>query len=160
MQKVKMHEGYFGPQRFFQPVKEAPKDTTLPRRGSKCSAGYDFYAAEEIYCPAHGMSKLSFTNIKVYMPENEYLAVMVRSSLAVKHGLQVAQGTAIIDADYYSNADNDGNIGIVIVNNSDKDYVIQKGERFCQGVFHRYEVTFDDTADGIRGGGYGSSGKF
>jgi dUTPase len=32
------------------------------------------------------------------MPENEYLAIMIRSSLAVNRGLQVAQGTAVIDA--------------------------------------------------------------
>lgn len=145
--------------RKFEPVKNAPADTILPKRGSKHSAGYDFYATEDIICPAHGISKLSFTNIKAYMPNNEYLAVMIRSSLAVKHGLQVAQGTAIIDADYANNPTNDGNIGIAIVNNSNKDYVIWKGERFCQGVFQRYEITDDDNADGERGGGYGSTGK-
>ena len=147
--------------RFFAPVKGVKiSGVTLPKRGSKHSAGYDFYATEDIYCPAHGLSKLSFTNVKVFMPWNEYLAIMIRSSLAVKHGLQVAQGTAIIDADYANNPDNDGNIGIAIVNNSNEDYVIKKGERFCQGVFHQYEITIDDNADGERNGGYGSSGKF
>jgi dUTP pyrophosphatase len=146
--------------RAFEPVVNAPEDTILPKRGSKHSAGYDFYAAEDINCRAHSVSKLSFTNIKVRMPENEYLAIMIRSSLAVNRGLQVAQGTAVIDADYYSNPTNDGNIGIAIVNNSGGDYIIRKGERFCQGIFHKYEVTDDDNAEGERTGGYGSSGRF
>jgi dUTP pyrophosphatase len=145
--------------RCFEPVINAPEDTILPKRGSKCSAGYDFYAAEDINCRAHSISKLSFTNIKVKMPANEYLAIMIRSSLAIKYGLQVAQGTSVIDADYYSNPDNDGNIGICIVNNSGGDYIIRKGERFCQGIFHKYEVTDNDNAEGERTGGYGSTGK-
>lgn len=84
--------------RYFAPVVGAPEDTKLPVRGTKRSAGYDFYAAEDIVCPAHGVSKLSFTNVKAYMKANEYLGVMIRSSLAVKYGLQVAQGVAVIDA--------------------------------------------------------------
>lgn len=145
--------------RLLVPVKDAPEGTIVPKRGSKYSAGYDFYAAEDINCRAHSISKLSFTNIKAYMPKNEYLAIMIRSSLAVKHGLQVAQGTAIIDADYADNPTNDGNIGICIVNNTGGDYIIRKGERFCQGVFHKYEITDDDNAEGERTGGYGSTGR-
>lgn len=145
--------------RQFFPVKNAPEDTILPKRGTKNSAGHDFYAAEDIHCPAHGLSKLSFTNVKVAMHDNEYLAVMMRSSLAVKHGLQVAQGVAVIDADYFGNPDNDGNIGIAIVNNSDKDYIIKKGERFCQGIFQAYSVVDNDDVTEERVGGYGHTGK-
>ena len=145
--------------RLFMPVVNAPEDTILPKRGTKNSAGYDFYAAEDIVCRAKSVSKLSFTNVKVLMPKNEYLAIMIRSSLAVKHGLQVAQGVAVIDADYFGNPDNDGNIGIALVNNSNVGYTIKKGERFCQGIFHSYEITDDDMAEGDRVGGYGHTGK-
>mgnify|MGYP000027054323 CR=1 FL=1 len=145
--------------RKFALVKNAPKDTILPKRGSKYSAGYDFYAPEDISVPAHGSSKLTFFNVKVYMPKDEYLAVMVRSSLAVKHGLQTAQGTCVIDSDYADNPDNDGNIGIAFVNNSNTDYKIKQGERCAQGIFTKYYVTDDDKADGVRAGGYGSTGK-
>lgn len=145
--------------RYFAPVKDAPEDTKLPVRGTLRSAGYDIYAAEDIYCPAHGISKLSFTNIKVAMKTNEYLAIVIRSSLAIKFGLQVAQGFSVIDADYFSNPTNDGNVGVAIVNNSDNDYTIKKGERFCQGIFHQYFTTDDDEAVGERVGGYGSTDK-
>lgn len=93
------------------------------------------------------------------MPSNFYLAIVVRSSLAIKHGLQIAQGTAVIDSDYYGNEANDGNIGIAFVNNSSVDYVIKKGERCCQGIFQQYYVVDGDDADGVRAGGYGSTGK-
>lgn len=145
--------------RKFLPTKNAPADTILPKRGSKYSAGYDFYAPEDISIKAHSMSKLVMFNVKCYMPAYEYLAVMIRSSLAVKHGLQVAQGTAVIDSDYADNPANDGNIGICFVNNSYEDYKIKKGERCAQGIFTKFFVTDDDCADGIRSGGYGSTGK-
>ena len=145
--------------RKFLPTKNAPADTILPKRGSKYSAGYDFYAPEDISIKAHSMSKLVMFNVKCYMPAYEYLAVMIRSSLAVKHGLQVAQGTAVIDSDYADNPDNDVNIGIAFVNNSGVDYVIKKGERCAQGIFTKFFVTDDDNAEGVRSGGYGSTGK-
>lgn len=145
--------------RGFEAVAGAPGNTILPKRGTKHSAGYDFYAAENIVCRAHSISELSFTNVKAYMPKNEYLAIMIRSSLAIKHGLQVVQGTSIIDSDYYSNFDNDGNIGIAIANNSNVDYTIQKGERFCQGVFMEYKLADNDNTEGTRLGGYGSTGN-
>ncbi|MFR4383284.1 MAG: dUTP diphosphatase [Phascolarctobacterium sp.] len=145
--------------RKFLPTKNAPADTILPKRGSKYSAGYDFYAPEDIICKAHSLSKLVMFNVKCYILQDEYLAVMVRSSLAVKHGLQVAQGTAVIDADYADNPANDGNVGICFVNNSNIDYVIRKGERCAQGIFIRYYLTDDDDAESVRSGGYGSTGK-
>ena len=143
--------------RKFLPVKNAPADTKLPQRGSKYSAGYDFYAPEDIVIRAHSLSRLVMFNVKVYMSEDEYLAVMVRSSLAVNHGLQVVQGTAVIDSDYADNPDNDGNIGIAFVNNSGKDYKIKKGERCARGIFHKYYLSDDDNAQGVRKGGYGST---
>lgn len=145
--------------RKFLPTKNAPTDTILPKRGSKYSAGYDFYAPCDIIVNAHAMSKLIMFNVKCYMPQDEYLAVMIRSSLAVKRGLQVAQGTAVIDSDYADNPDNDGNIGIAFVNNSGADYIIRKGERCAQGVFTKFYLTDDDNAEGVRSGGYGSTGK-
>lgn len=61
--------------------------------------------------------------------------------------------------DYADNPSNDGNIGVAIVNNSSEPYVINKGERFCQGIFHQYATTDDDEATGERTGGYGHTGK-
>ena len=143
----------------FEPVKGAPLDTKLPIRGTKSAAGYDFYAPYDIVVPAHGLSKLVHFNIKAIMPQDMFLFLRIRSGLAVKHGLMV-HCSGVIDADYASNPDNDGNIGAMFINSSDEEYVIKKGERCMQGIFLHYGITNGDNASGNCGGGYGSSGKF
>lgn len=143
--------------RKFYPVKDAPIDTVLPKRGSKHSAGYDFYAPCDIEVPADDCSKLIFLNIKAEMPKDEYLQLVIRSSLAVKYGI-VLETSGVIDADYFENENNDGNIGVKFRNNSDADYLIKKGERCCQGIFLKYGVVDDDDTVHERSGGYGSTG--
>lgn len=145
--------------RGFEKVVDAPEDTKLPKRSTKYSAGYDFFAPEDIVIPAHNFSKLVFLNVKAYMQDDEYLDLSIRSSLAVKNGLTVAQGKGVVDADYYNNPKNDGNICVMFYNRSNRNMVILKGEKCCQGIFHKYLLTDDDEADGIRTGGYGSTGK-
>lgn len=58
--------------RKFAPVKGAPADTILPKRGSKYSAGYDFYAPCDIVVRAHSMSKLIMFNVKCYIIPGSY----------------------------------------------------------------------------------------
>lgn len=146
--------------RGFELVKDAPTDAKLPLRGSEYSAGYDFYAPCDIIIPAYGFSKLTPLNVKAYMLNDEYLKLVVRSSLATtKARLQVSQGTAIIDADYYNNPTNEGNIGVMFYNRSNKRVVIKKGERCCQGIFCKYLEADNCNVKKARKGGYGSTGK-
>lgn len=147
------------PNRCFRPVNDAPLGTVLPKRSDAGSAGYDFYAPCDILVPAHGFSRLVFSNVKAYMLPDEYLGISVRSSLAIKRGLTIPQGEAVIDASYADNPANDGNIGIMFYNRSDEDYIIKRHERCCQGIFKKYLVTDDDETSGDRVGGFGSSGK-
>lgn len=159
-QKIKMHEKYFwGAIRMFEVVKGAPEDTKLPKRGSENAAGYDFYAPCDFVIPAHGVSDLIHFNIKAIMPEEEFLMLKIRSGLSVKHNIMLCC-SGIVDADYANNPDNDGNIGAKFMNMGDRDYFVTKGERCMQGIFLEYQITDDDDADGERGGGYGSTGKF
>lgn len=147
--------------RGFEKVSNAPHGTKLPQRGTRFSAGYDIFAPEDITIPPHGFSPLIFTGLKAYMQEDEYLGITIRSSLATTKGkLMVSQGEAIIDADYYDNPDNEGNIGIMLWNRDDKEVTIKKGERFCQGIFKKYKKTDDDSPIKLhRSGGYGSTGN-
>lgn len=145
--------------RGFELTNDAPEETKLPVRGSNGSAGYDFFAPCDIYCPAMGFSELIPLNIKAYMQKDEVLFLTVRSSLATTKGqLMVSQGTAVIDSDYYNNPLNDGNIGVMFYNRSNKDFLIQEGTRCCQGVFMKYLTADDDVSLGDRKGGYGSTG--
>lgn len=132
-------------------------DITLPTRGSKYSAGYDFYSPIDIEIQPH--SKVCvWSDIKAYMRENEVLMLYVRSSIGIKRGLRLSNGTGIIDKDYYSNPDNDGNIGISLHNYTDEIVKISKGERICQGIFIPFLVADDGNSDNDRTGGIGSTG--
>lgn len=81
-----------------------------------------------------------------------------RSSLAMKKGLVLGTVTGVIDASYYNNIDNEGNIGLPLYNMSDEEITIELGDRIAQGVAIKYIVAEDDITKGERRGGFGSSG--
>lgn len=131
----------------------------LPTRGDSKSAGYDFYSNETIVLQPK-QSHLFWTDVKSFMLNDEVLKIYVRSSIGVKKGLMLKNTVGIIDSSYYSNKDNDGNIGICLYNNSTKVVEIQKGERIAQGVFLKYLLADEDeTLNSERTGGFGSTGK-
>ena len=131
-------------------------DIKLPTRSDPRSAGYDFYSPVNITI-APGESKLIFTDIKAKMMPDEVLMLYVRSSMG-KVPVVIANGTGVIDSSYYSNIDNDGNIGFRLLNIGNVPYDIKVGDRIGQGVFMKYLITDNDNASGVRSGGFGSSG--
>lgn len=145
--------------RKFYPVKNAPADTVLPKRKTAKSAGYDFVLPCDVRLNPRSVSAIIPTNVKAFMPDDEVLMLYIRSSIGIKHHVTLANGTGIIDADYFSNPDNDGNIGICLQNNSDEIVSFKKGERIMQGVFVKYAVCDSDDTNEVRKGGFGSTGK-
>lgn len=135
----------------------AGKGIELPRRQTEGSAGYDLAAAEEVCIPA-GEVRLVPTGLKVYLPPGEFLAVYIRSGLAARRGLQLANGVGIIDADYADNPENEGHILVALYNRGPCPVHITRGERIAQGIFTPYAVTDDDYVTGKRQGGLGSTG--
>ena len=133
-------------------------DYILPKRGTSRSAGYDLASPIDVVIEPHS-SKLIWTNLKAYMQDNEVLQLHVRSSSAIKRNLMLKNTVGIIDADYYSNKSNDGNIGLNLYNMSDEAVVIQKGDRLVQGIFMKYLTVDNDTfLKDDRTGGVGSTG--
>lgn len=133
------------------------EEITLPTRGSKISAGYDFYSPIDIVIQPHSKVCI-WSDVKAYMQEGEVLLLYVRSSIGIKRGLRLSNGTGVIDADYYSNSDNDGNIGIALHNYTNEPVTISKGERICQGIFIPFLVADNGNTDKERVGGIGSTG--
>ncbi len=133
------------------------KDIHIPVRKTAESAGYDIESGETIDLPA-GKVTLIHTGLKAYMQPDEYLAIHIRSSMAIKHGLVLVNATGIIDADYYNNEDNEGHIMAAILNTNGESYHIEKGDRIAQGIFAKYLTADNDHAEGIRKGGVGSTG--
>lgn len=133
-------------------------EVILPKRGTKYSAGYDFYSPISFNLMP-GERKVIPTGIKVCMEENEFLAIYVRSSLGFKHNVRMCNQVGIIDADYYGNSENEGHIFVCLKNEGDEEVNINKGDRFVQGIFTPYLITDDDSATGNREGGIGGTNK-
>lgn len=98
------------------------------------------------------------TGLSIALPEGYEAQVRPRSGLALKKGITVLNSPGTIDADYR------GEIGVILVNLSDADFVIEDGERIAQMVVARYEQveweaveTLSETERGE--GGFGHSGR-
>ena len=105
------------------------KNINLPKRSTKCAAGYDVEAAENTIIPAFkpGVKPtLIPTGLKAYMQDDEMLCLYNRSSNPKKKGLVLANSVGIVDKDYYGNADNDGHIMYAMWNFKDEDVKIEK----------------------------------
>lgn len=146
--------------RWFEAVSiKMRKDTDtviLPERKTKKSAGYDFTTPLKIRIPAKS-EVMVWTNVKAFMQDDEVLLICIRSSIGIKKRLRLANGTGIIDADYFNNSDNEGNIGICLVNDTSEDVDLEKGERFAQGIFLNYLLSDNGNSHNDRDGGFGST---
>lgn len=131
----------------------------LPKRATKGSAGYDFFAPLDIVLKPGETAKIP-TGIRVYIEENYVLKLYPRSGLGFKYRLQLNNTVGIIDSDYYY-SDNEGHIFAKITNDSNeaKTVEIKAHTGFMQGIFVEYGITFDDDVTSIRNGGFGSTTK-
>lgn len=98
------------------------------------------------------------TGLRIALPKGTEAQVRPRSGLAAKHGITVLNTPGTIDADYR------GEVGVILINLSDKDFVINPGERVAQMILARYErfewedvEQLDSTSRGE--GGLGSTGR-
>jgi len=145
-------------ERRFAPVQGYEGRVRLPERKTALSAGYDLEAAEEVTLQP-GQVALVPTGLKAYMGPGEVLLLAVRSSLAVKRQVTLANGIGVIDADYVDNPDNEGHIMVALANLGQHPVTIARGERIAQGIFLSYMTTVDDRPGGARVGGIGSTGR-
>ena len=140
-------------------VKRLNADARLPAYGSDGAIGMDLVAAllplplTTIIEP--GYHRLIPTGISVAIPSGFYGRIAPRSGLALKHGIDVLAG--VIDSDYR------GEIGVILINHSDKPFDIRHGDRIAQLILERAErlpvVEVDDLDDTSRGAqGFGSTG--
>ena len=133
--------------------------TVLPVRADPGSAGYDFSTPVDVTV-GPGETKTVWTNVKAYMDFDEVLLLFVRSSIGIKKGIVLANGTGVIDASYYENPSNDGNIGIALKNTTGRTIEFKAGERIAQGIFTKFLVADQDSVlREVREGGTGSSGQ-
>lgn len=131
----------------------------LPSYETKASAGMDLRANinEEIVLKPLERTIVK-TGLFIALPVGFEAQVRPRSGLAAKKGITVLNAPGTIDADYR------GEIGVILVNVSNQDFIVKDGERIAQLVIAKHEkaiwqeVEFlDETKRGS--GGFGSTGK-
>jgi dUTP pyrophosphatase len=90
---------------------------------------------------------------------NTFLSLVPRSSLGRDYKIREPNVISIIDADYYNNKSNEGEIFINLLNEGNAFCQINAGEKFIQGIIQQYLITSDDNTTTVRTGGFGSTGK-
>lgn len=130
----------------------------LPKRATVGSAGYDYFSPVDFTLKPGETIKIP-TGIRAKMDEDWVLCNFPRSGQGFKFRLQLNNTVGIIDSDYYF-SDNEGHIMAKLTNDSNEGKVlsVKSGDGFMQGIFFPYGITEDDEADGIRNGGFGSTG--
>ena len=131
----------------------------LPEYSTTQSAGMDLRAfiTEPIILGALDRVLIP-TGLYIEMPEGYEAQVRPRSGLAIKYGVTVLNSPGTIDADYT------GEIGVILINLSNKPYTVEPGERIAQLVFNKYEqaefVKVEELSKTERGeGGFGHTGN-
>ena len=136
--------------------KRVHPDAILPAYAHPSDAGMDIRSVEDLTI-GPGKRALVKTGLVMLLPPNYEAQVRPRSGLALKKGVTVLNTPGTIDADYR------GEIGVVLINLSNEDFVVEDGERIAQMVIARHEqgefVPVDVLDETERGeGGYGHTG--
>lgn len=133
-------------------------DYDLPSYATELSAGLDLRANITESKTIDILERcLIPTGLKIGLPEGFEAQIRPRSGLALKHGITVLNSPGTVDADYR------GEIGVILVNLSDKPFTINPGERIAQMVIARHEqaqfIEVDSLSESERGeGGFGHTG--
>lgn len=119
-------------------------------------SGYDMTAVEDVVVPARGAAVAPVGLTLADVPAGVWLRVESRSGLQFKHSISAFGG--IIDNTYR------GDLGIRLINNSDVDYQVRKGDRIAQLVCYPLIAPETQWADQVtdtdRGAnGFGSTGR-
>jgi len=131
----------------------------LPAYSTVHSAGMDLRANLEKEIVLKPLERVLVpTGLFIELPEGYEAQIRPRSGLALKKGITVLNTPGTIDADYR------GEIGVILINLSNEDFVIRHGERICQMIVSSHETVqweltekLDDTVRGA--GGFGHTGK-
>ena len=131
----------------------------LPAYATPQSAGMDLRAnLDEPVVLKPLERKLIKTGLYIALPEGYEAQVRPRSGLALKKGITVLNSPGTIDADYR------GQVCVILINLSDKPFVINSGDRIAQMVFAKCEqgelVQVETLSETERGaGGFGHTGR-
>ena len=134
----------------------------LPKRATKYSAGYDFYASGDGVIPTEHAG-IILTGIRWVCDKeedkNKVLQIYPRSGIGFRTGVRLMNTVGIIDADYWE-GNNEGHIMVKLYNPMDASFEVKDGDAIVQGVITEYH-TCDNEEEIVekRTGGMGSTDK-
>jgi len=134
------------------------EDLNLPKKMTEAAAGFDLQAAVESPIELQpGERKLIPTGFAMAMPNELEAQIRPRSGLAYKHGITVLNSPGTIDADYR------GEVKVLLINQGQQPFVIERGERIAQMVIQlvpQINITeVEELSETVRGaGGFGHTG--
>jgi len=132
-----------------------------PTRNDIQSCGYDFYYIYDDTTVIYPEETVKIkSGLKSYMLPDERLEINTRSGNGVNKNIVIANTIGWIDASYYNNKDNEGEIIVALRNEGTNPFTIKKGDRYCQVCWSKYLVADNDiVVNEQRIGGLGSSGN-
>ena len=130
----------------------------LPSYTTLMSAGMDLRANLEAAVLLKPLErKIIPTGLFIELPDGFEAQIRPRSGLTLRKGITVLNTPGTVDADYR------GEIGIILINLSNEDFIVEDGERICQMIINKYEkaewIEVDELSSTERGaGGFGHTG--
>ena len=140
-------------------IKKLDERAVIPEYATLLSAGADLHAVLDEPVTIKPLErKLIKTGLAIALPAGLEAQVRPRSGLALKKGITVLNTPGTIDADYR------GEIGVILINLSSEDFIVNNGERIAQMIITSHEQAsfreVDELSSTERGtGGFGSTGK-
>merc|ERR1719440_179778 len=132
-------------------VKGLRPEASVPVRGSSLAAGFDLASSVAVTVPAGGKAIVK-TGLSLAVPKGTYARLAPRSGLAAKRMIDV--GAGVVDSDYR------GEVGVVLFNHGQEDFVVEVGDTVAQLVVEKVKMcraeeveTLEETARGS--GGFG-----
>lgn len=155
--ELKLCEGVLSTFEFDVKIKMLSQSAKVPTYGTPGAACFDLYAADTVAVPP-GRSATVATDLAFEIPPGTVLKIYSRSGHGFKHGVRLANGTGIVDADYR------GHVPVCLHNDGRETFVVRQGDRVAQAmVEHAAKVVFevvDELSSTERGeGGFGSTGR-
>lgn len=112
------------------------EDVNLPKRATKCSAGYDIFSLTDFELRPR-QSIILPTGIKAQLDSDKFLLILPRSGQGFKYKVQLWNTTGVIDADHYNNQKNEGHIWVKLYNDSPdgETLVVKKGRCYLSRYY-------------------------
>lgn len=139
-------------------IKRVDASLPLPTYHTPGSVAFDLYSRVAMTIPPKSVVKIP-TNFIIATPPGYMLAVLARSSTPSRKGLSVPHGIGVIDQDYRGPTDE---ILLQVYNFTEKDVILERGERIGQAAFIRVDTAEweeVDTMPKASRGGFGSTGS-